>query len=103
MYAQHNHRLEITGVDGETSARCSCGWTIRWETESGKPIGVNTNTLSNEDLEILTDAFVEKSKMVWGMTDAERLRSIIQMVIIDTMITVEGTLSVDDWKPERTN
>lgn len=62
---------------------------------------MNTDTLTEEDLEMLTDAFVQKSKMTWGETKEERLRAIIQMVIVDTMLTVEGVIPFEGWKPER--
>lgn len=62
-----------------------------------------TNELTENDLEILTEAFMFKAKMPSGAETAdERLREIIQMVIVDTWMTAEGTISVDQWKPERT-
>lgn len=62
---------------------------------------MHTDNLTEEDLEILTEAFMFKAKTPIGPeTEDERLRGIIQMVIIDTMLTVEGAISIDNWKPE---
>lgn len=61
-----------------------------------------SDTITLEELDILTDAFVEKARIPSGAeTEDERLREIIQMVIVDTMLTVEGFVSIDQWKPER--
>jgi hypothetical protein len=61
-----------------------------------------SDTITQDELDILTDAFLEKARMSGGLRPktSERFREIIQMVIVDTMLTVEGVVTVEQWGAE---
>lgn len=60
-----------------------------------------SDTMTQDELDILTDAFLEKARMMWwSAAGDERLREIIQMVIVDTMLTVEGVVTIEQWGAE---
>lgn len=56
--------------------------------------------LSNENLEMLTDAFMEKSRFIFEEDPETWQRVLIQQVIIDTWMTCDGSILIEVWNSE---